>query len=87
MHTLTINVNDSFYPHFKALIKSLAQNKKLEYFEERSEKELPEEILINDKSEVKKRVLLAEARIASGSNVEEEAFWKTINRHIEKYAD
>ena len=87
MHTLTINVNDSFYPHFKALIEGLAQSKKLEFSEKKAMHEFPKKLLIDSAQEVQKRALSAEARVASGDYVKEEAFWKSIDKHLEKYAN
>jgi len=83
MHTLTINVNDSFYPHFKALLESLAQSRKLEYVEQKNGLSKVE---VNSLEEVQKRVALAEERVASGNYVKEELFWNSIDKHMEKYA-
>lgn len=88
MHQLTINVNESFYPHFKALIDSLVKSKQLNYVETKEDKkQFFDQIILNSVEEVKRKVQEAEDRVHAGSYVEEDVFWKNIDKNIGKYAN
>ncbi len=62
MQTLHLKVEDSFFPHFKAIIDSLTKDKKVEIIDEEYDYEnnYPKSALISSVEEVRRRVYEAE---------------------------
>jgi len=54
MQTLNLKIDDTFFPHFKAILDSFVKDKKIEIISEQS-------FTVNSIEEVKRRVFEAEA--------------------------
>ncbi len=52
MQTITLNIEDSFYPHFQVLLESLEKDKKIEILKDAS----PQKDIVNSLKEVQKPV-------------------------------
>ena len=63
MHTLNLQIDDSFYPHFKAIIESFVKDKKVILLKDDN---FPKELIVDNADEVKSRSYAAEARIKKG---------------------
>ena len=90
MHTIKINIEDSFYPHFKALIDSLVESKKIAYVEKsdyNSETSYPKSVVLNTVDAVREKVLEAEKSVQNGNYVKEAAFWNNIDKCMKKHAN
>lgn len=66
MQTIRLNVEDTFFPHFRALIESLIKDKKVEIIED--------DIIVSSIEEVRKRVLASEQRIERGEFLTQEHY-------------
>lgn len=66
MQTISLKVEEAFFPHFRALIESLIKDKKVEIIEDT--------INISSIEEVRKRVLASEQRIEKGEFVSQENY-------------
>ena len=89
MHTIKINIEDSFYPHFKALIDNLVESKQVSYFEksdDNSEADYPKSVVLNSVAAVREKVLVAEKNVQDGSYMKEDAFWRNIDKSMKKDA-
>jgi len=87
MHTIKINIEDSFYPHFKALIDSLVESKQVTYVEKNNydhEASYPKSVVLNTSDAVRKKVLEAEENVQKGCYVEEEVFWNNIDTRLKE---
>lgn len=88
MHTIKINIEDSFYPHFKALIDSLVESKQIAYVEKSDynpETSYPESVVLSTVEAVRDKVLEAEKSVQNGNYVEEETFWSNIDERMKKH--
>jgi len=87
MHTIKINIEDSFYPHFKALTDSLVESKQLAYVEKSDydhETSYPKSVVLNTIDAVREKVLEAEKNVQKGEYVEEGVFWNNIDIRMKK---
>lgn len=57
MQTVNLKAEESFLPHFWALMESLARDNKVELID----KNFPKELIVSSKEEVRRRVLEAES--------------------------
>lgn len=62
MQTISLKVEDSFFPHFKALIDSLVKDKKVELVDDEHDYEnnYPQSVVVSSVEEVRRRVYEAE---------------------------
>lgn len=62
MKTMSLKIEDSFFPHFKAMIDSLAKDKKVKVIKKKYDYEnnYPESVVVSSVEEVKRRVFEAE---------------------------
>jgi hypothetical protein len=61
MQTISLKIEDAFFPHFKALIDSLVKDKKVELVDEYDyENNYPQEAVVSSIEEVRRRVYEAE---------------------------
>ncbi len=76
MQTISLKVEDSFFPHFKALIDSLIKDRKVEVIdgEYDYENNHPQSIVVSSVEEVRRRVYEAEKRIESGEYLTQEQY-------------
>lgn len=76
MQTISLKVEDSFFPHFKALIDSLIKDKKVEVVDEEYDYEnnYPQSVAVSSIEEVRRRVYAAEDRIKSGEYLSDEQY-------------
>jgi hypothetical protein len=87
MHTIKIKIEDSFYPHFKALNHSLVESKKIAYVEKSDcnyEASYPKSVVLNTVAAVREKVLEAEKNVQNGCYVEEDVFWNNIDHRMKK---
>lgn len=80
MQTVNLKVEESFLPHFWALMESLARDNKVELID----KNFPKELIVSSKEEVRRRVLEAENRIKNGDYVTEEEYENEMNKFFEE---
>ncbi len=59
MHAINLKVEDSFYPHFKAMLESFIKDKKIEIISS----DFPEEIIMNDIEEIRQSVYVSEKTV------------------------
>ena len=80
MHTLSLQVDDSFYPHFKAMIESFIKDDKITLL---GEDDFPKELIVNNAAEVKSRAYAAEARIKKGEFVSQDEYRVKMDAFLE----
>lgn len=56
MQTVNLRVEESFYPHFQALISSLIRDKKVELVDD----DFPQDLIVSSVEEVRRRVYESE---------------------------
>jgi hypothetical protein len=56
MQTVSLRVEESFYPHFQALISSLIRDKKVELVDD----DFPQDLIVSSVEEVRRRVYESE---------------------------
>lgn len=68
MQTMNLKIDDSFFPHFKAMIDSFVKDHKVEVIEDEYdyEKSYPKNVVVSSIEEVRSRVEEAQKRIESG---------------------
>ena len=75
MQTLNLKIDDTFFPHFKAILESFIKDKKIEIIDDN-----PHDFIVNSVEEVKKRVFEAEQEASLSQdeyNEKIELFFKT----------
>ncbi len=77
MQEVTLKIDDGFYDHFMALIKSISPEK-VEIVEEH----FPEELIVSSVEEVRRRIAEAENRIENGSFLTEEEYRKEMDAFL-----
>jgi len=83
MQTLNLKIDDSFFPHFKAMIDSLVKDHKLQIIEDDTydfENNYPQSAVVSSVEEVRRRVYEAEKRINDGDFITEEEYEIQMNR-------
>jgi hypothetical protein len=65
---MNLKIDDSFFPHFKAMIDSFVKDHKVEVIEDEYdyEKSYPKNVVVSSIEEVRSRVEEAQKRIESG---------------------
>ena len=86
MQTVHLRVEDSFFPHFKALIDTLAKDKKVEFIDDEYEYEnnYPQSVVLNSVEDVKKRVYEAEKRINKGEFLTQEQYDEQMDKFFQE---
>lgn len=79
MQTLSLKIEDDFFPHFKAILDSFVKDKKVHVIEN----ELPANVIVSSVEEVHHRVALAEKRIANGEYYTQEEYEKLMDEFFE----
>jgi hypothetical protein len=79
MQTMNLQIEESFFPHFKALIDAFINDNKVKILNDEPLKDFE----CSSVDEVRRRVLLAEERIKNGNFLTEEKFWEKIENQME----
>ena len=79
MQTMNLQIEESFFPHFKALIDTFINDNKVKILNDEPLKDFE----CSSVDEVRKRVFLAEERIKNGNFLTEEKFWEKIENQTE----
>jgi hypothetical protein len=79
MQTLSLKIEDDFFPHFKAIVDSFVKDKKVRIIEN----ELPANVIVSSVEEVHRRVAEAEKRIANGEYYTQEEYEKLMDDFFE----
>ena len=85
MHTMNLKIDDSFFPHFQALIESFVKDKKVEIIENYNyDNNFPKNLTINNVHEVQNRVFEAETRIKNGEYITEEQYDRSMDKFFKE---
>lgn len=87
MQTINLKVEDSFFPHFKAILDSFIKDKKVQVIENEEydfENNYPQNTVISSVEEVKKRVFEAEKRISNGDFITEKEYEKQMDKFFQE---
>ena len=76
-----LEIEKSFFPHFKAMIESLERDHKVSVIEVDDDyaDRVPESLIVSSVEEVRRRVALAEERVANGQYLTEEEYEKEMD--------
>jgi len=80
---MNLEIDDTFFPHFKAMIDSFVKDNKVSVVEIDDfdyAKHSPESVIVRSVEEVQRRVLEAEKRVANGEYQTEEEYEKQMDR-------
>ena len=66
LHTINLQIDDSFYPHFKAILDSFVKDNKLKIINNKETSS--EDIFVNSIEEVRHRVYLSEQEPSLSQN-------------------
>jgi hypothetical protein len=77
---MNLQIEESFFPHFKALVDSFINDNKIRLIGD----DFPKELIVNNEEEVRIRVLEAEKRIKNGNFLTENKFWETVDNQMER---
>ena len=83
---MNLEIDNNFFPHFKAMIDSLVKDNKVSVVEIDDydyTKNAPESVIVSSVEEVQRRVALAEERIKKTGGLTEEVFWKSVENHLD----
>ena len=83
---MNLEIDNNFFPHFKAMIDSLVKDNKVSVVEMDDydyTKNAPESVIVSSVEEVRRRVALAEERIKETGGLTEEVFWKSVENHLD----
>ena len=75
MQTMNLQIEESFFPHFKALIDSFINDNKIKIIDN----DFPQHLACNSIEEVRRRVYLAEERINMGQSLNQEEYDKEMD--------
>lgn len=86
MKTMNLKIEDSFFPHFKAMIDSLAKDKKVKVVKKKYDYEnnYPESAVVSSVKEVRRRVFEAEKRIEENQGMSEEEYQQFMDKFFEE---
>ena len=85
MQTLNLKIDDSFFPHFKAMVDSLVKDHKVEIVDEYDyENNYPESVVVSSIEEVRRRVHEAEQRINDGEYLTKEEYEVQMNKFFKE---
>jgi len=79
MQTINLKVEDSFYPHFQAILESFIKDKKVIVLDRYDNLDFSE----NSSSVVREKALVAEKRIKEGKYVSEDDYRSDMNNFLE----
>ena len=81
MKILNLQIDDNFFPHFKAMLDSLVKDKKVTIIEKEDfYNNYPQSVIIGSVEEVKQKAFEAEERIKNGKGVSQEEYDKTMDK-------
>lgn len=83
---MNLEIDNNFFPHFKAMIDSFVKDNKVSVVEIDDydyTKHAPDSVTVSSVDEVRRRVTLAEKRIAKTGGLAEEDFWKEVDDHLD----
>ena len=83
---MNLEIDNSFFPHFKAMIDSFAKDNKVSVVDMDDYdyvKHAPESVVVSSVGEVRKRVALAEERLKETGGLTEEVFWESVEEHLD----
>ncbi|KIM05585.1 MAG: hypothetical protein KN64_03660 [Sulfurovum sp. AS07-7] len=87
MQIMNLRIDDSFYPHFKAIIESFVKDKKIEVMDYKSyeyETIFSQNLLVSSVKDVQKRVFEAEKRVYNGEFLTQESYEEEMNRFFKE---
>jgi hypothetical protein len=86
MQTISLKVEDGFFPHFKALIDSLVKDKKVELVDDDYDYEnnYPQSVVVSSVEEVRRRVYEAEDRVKKGEYLNEAQYDELMNKFFKE---
>lgn len=79
MQTINLKIEDSFFPHFKAILDSFVKDRKVKIIDYDNNNAFPKNVIIDNLEEVKRRVGEAEKRINSGDYITEDQYEEQMN--------
>ena len=85
MH-ISLEIDNNFFPHFKAIIDSFVKDNKMSAVEIDDydyTKFAPESVVVSSIEEVRKRVAAAEERIKETGGLSEKTFWESVDKHLD----
>ena len=84
---MSLEIDNSFFPHFKAMIDSFVRDRKVSIVEESAydyAAYTPESTIVSSEKEVQQRALEAEKRIVSGHGVSEKDYEENMSRFFQE---
>ena len=84
---MNLEIDNSFFPHFKAMIDSLVKDNKVSVVEMDDydyTKNAPQSVIVSSVEEVQRRVALAEKRVANGEYITEEEYEEKMDRFFKE---
>ena len=79
---MNLEIDNAFFPHFEAIIASFVKDNKVSIVEVDDydyAKHAPESVIVSSVEEVRRRVALAEERVANGEYLTEEEYKKQMD--------
>jgi hypothetical protein len=83
---MNLEIDNNFFPHFKAMIDSLVKDNKVSVVEIDDydyAKNAPESVIVSSVEEIRRRVTLAEKCIEETGGLTEEVFWGAVDEHLD----
>ncbi len=84
MRVLNLQIEDSFFPHFKAMLDSFIKDKKVTILEEDFGDDYPQSVVLGSVEEIRKRAYNAENRIKNGEGIYQEEYDETMNKFFKE---
>jgi hypothetical protein len=86
MQTMNLQIEDSFFPHFKAMIDSFVNDRKVQVVDDSYDYEnnYPQSVVVSSIEEVRRRVFEAEKRIEAGDFITEEEYEIQMNNFFKE---
>jgi hypothetical protein len=84
---MNLEIDDRFFPHFKAMIESFVKDKKVSILtvdDYDYTAQVPESVVVDSVEEVRRRVSLAEKRVADSDYLTEEEYEKEMDAFFMK---
>jgi len=84
---MSLEIDNTFFPHFKAMIDSFVRDNKISVVDVDDydyASHAPESVIVSSVEEVRRRVALAEERIKETGGLDEDVFWKSVDRHLDR---
>ncbi len=82
MQTMNLKIDDSFFPHFKAMIESFVKDHKIEIIEDTNDygNSYPQTVVVRSIEEIRTRVSEAQKRIENGEFHTQEQYELMMDR-------